>query len=202
MSRKKVSGVLKKFRLDPGYILAGGGMEKRKNVEGVIRAYKIILEKNKNLHFAPKIPKLMVYGKLLPGLSLATDVEKLANELNLKKQIRFLGNVRQEDLPAVFSGALMFVYPSFYEGFGLPPLEAMSLAVPTIVSKKSSLPEVCRDAALYCDPSDPRDIAMVMKKILLEKDLRKTLSERGKERAKKFSWKKFTEKMMNVIHEL
>lgn len=200
VSQVKNSKVLKKYKLTPGYIYTGGGLEVRKNTEGVIRAYKFLLDKNKNLHFTHEMPKLVISGKLLPELApLVTDAEKLVKELNLTKQVKLLDFVKQEDLPAIYKNALMFVYPSNYEGFGMPVLEAMSQGVPTITAKTSSLPEVGGDSVLYSDPDDFHDIAMVMKNVLINKDLRETLSQRGKERSKNFSWEKFVKKLLNVI---
>lgn len=194
--------VLKKYKLKPGYIFAGGGMELRKNIEGVIRAYKILLEKNKNLPFVESMPRLVVYGKLLPDLSLATDAEKLVRELNLKKNVRFLGSVEQKDLPALFKNASFFIYPSHYEGFGLPVLEAMSQGTPVITAKNSSLPEIGLDATLYCHSNDTREIALVMKKVLSDRHLREILSQRGRERAKFFSWDKFMKKFYEAIENI
>lgn len=200
---KKSAQVLKKYGLKPGYILSGGGYEIRKNVAGAVRAYKILLEKNKKLHFFHEMPPLAIYGKILPQkLSLATDIIKLTKELNLTEHVFLLDIVAQKDMPAIFSEASVFVYPSYYEGFGMPPLEAMSTGTPTIVSKSSSLPEVGSDSVLYFHADDPEDIAMVMKNVLANKDLRDTLSQRGRERAKNFSWEKFTQKIINVIGEL
>lgn len=197
---EKISKVLKKYRLKPGYILAGGGLEVRKNVKGVIRAYNYLCKRNKNEHFIHEMPKLVVYGKLLPQLApLVTDGEKLARELNLTKQIKFLDMVPQENMPALFSQAQMFVYPSHYEGFGLPVLEAMNQGVPVITSKTSSLPEVGGDSVLYCHADDIGDIAMVMKNVMMNKDLRENLSRRALERAQRFSWEKFIEKWLNII---
>ena len=203
VSQKESARVLKKYKLKPGYILAGGGYEKRKNVAGVVQAYKIILERNNNLHFIREIPRLVIYGKIFPpNVSLATDIVKLVRELNLTERVVLLDMVPQRDMPAVFANAEMFVYPSFYEGFGMPPLEAMSVGTPTIVSKISSLPEICSDAALYCHADDPKDISQVMQNVLIHKDLRETLSRRGKDRAERFSWDVFTEKMVSVISDL
>lgn len=195
--------ILKRYKLKPGYILSGGGMEVRKNVEGVIRAYKVLLEQNKNLHFIPEMPLLVIYGKLLPDLwPLATDAEKLIKELNLTGQARLLDMVPQKDLPTLFSEALLFVYPSHYEGFGMPVLEAMNVGTPVVTGKNSSLPEVGGDAVLYCNSEDIHDIAMVIRNVLINKDLRETLSRRGEERAKIFSWDKFSKKILDIIRTI
>ena len=197
---KITSMILKKYHLKPGYVLAGGGLEVRKNVEGSIRAYDYLYKKNKKEKFISEMPKLVVYGKLLPQLApLATDGEKLARELNLTKQIKFLDVVPQHDMSAIFSEAIMFVYPSHYEGFGMPVLEAMNQGVPVVTSKNSSLPEVGSDGVLYCQDDDIHDIASVMKNVLLNKNLREALSCRAKMQAEKFSWDKFVEKFLNIV---
>ena len=123
-------------------------------------------------------------------------------ELNLTQSVKLLDFVEQEDLPAIYKNALMFAYPSKYEGFGLPVLEAMNQGKPVITSKTSSLPEVGGDSVLYCDPEDVYDLAMVMKNVLINKELRETLSRRAKERVKNFSWDKFVEKVLNIVGNL
>jgi glycosyltransferase involved in cell wall biosynthesis len=203
VSEEKNKRVLKKYRLESGYILAGGGYEVRKNVEGVIRAYKLLIGQNKSSRFIHKLPSLVIYGKLIPELApLATDAEKLIRELDLTKQVRLLDLVPQNHMPALFNNASMFVYPSHYEGFGMPPLEAMNMGLPVIISKVSSLPEIGGDSVLYCNPDDPRDIAMVMRNVMLNKELRDTLSRRAKEKAAHFSWNKFAQKILNIIENL
>ena len=203
ISNEQSAKVLKKYKLKPGYIFAGGGYEVRKNAAGVIHAYKILYERNKKENFIYELPKLAIYGKLIPQLApLATDAEKLIKELNLTKQIKLLGMTAQKDMPALFSNASMFVYPSYYEGFGMPVLEAMNLGTPVIAGKTSSLPEVGLDSILYCHPDDPEDIAMVMKNLLVKKHLRDDLFRRGLERAKIFSWEKFVGKILNIIENL
>jgi glycosyltransferase involved in cell wall biosynthesis len=191
--------VLKKYKLMPGYILAGGGMEIRKNVEGVVRAYKVLMERNKVAHFFENMPRLAIYGKLMPDLPLAIDVESLVKELNLTQHVSLLGAVPQADLPALFRNAAVFVYPSKYEGFGMPVLEAMSQGTPVIAGKNSSLPEVGMDSILYTHVDDSREIAIVMKKVLGDRQLRQTLSRRGRERAKSFSWDRFTKHFYHII---
>lgn len=192
--------VLKKYKLKPGYVLNGGGLEVRKNAEGAIRAYNYLLEKNKKEKFIDELPKLVVYGKLLPQLApLVTDAEKLVKELNLTKQVRLLDAVPQKDLPALYKNCSVFVYPSFYEGFGLPVLEAMNQGKPVITAKTSSLPEVGLDSVLYSDPDDIREMADTMKKVLLDENLRETLSQKAKARAQQFSWDRFVEKTLNLI---
>lgn len=200
VSEKNIQKVLKKYKLSPGYILNGGGMEVRKNTEGVIRAYHILWERNKKEKFIDELPKLIIWGKLLPQLApLTTDAEKLAKELNLAKQIKLLDAVPQNDLPALYKNCSVFIYPSFYEGFGLPVLEAMSQGKPVITSKNSSLPEVGLDSILYCDPDNIQEMAKMLKKVLLDENLRELLSRKAEIRAKEFSWEIFVKKTINVI---
>lgn len=203
ISEETSKKILKKYKLKPGYIYNGGGLEVRKNAEGVIRAYKYLLEKNKNEHFVQEMPKLVISGKLMPQMApLVVDVEKLSRELNITQQIQILDFVPQKDLPALYKNAAMFVYPSHYEGFGLPVLEAMNIGTPVVTAKNSSLPEVGIDGVLYCNADDHKDIAMVMKNVLINPKLRETLSKRGKARAQEFSWEKFIAKIFNITKSL
>ncbi len=202
VSEKRKERIMAKYDIKRGYIYAGGGMEVRKNIEGVIRAYGFLLEKNKQEHFLNHFPDLVVSGKLLPQLApLITDAEKLVRELNLVSHVKLLDFVPQEDLPALYSGASVFVYPSFYEGFGIPILEAMNQGVPVVTARNSSLEEVGGDAVQYCHPDNISDIAGAMKNILLNKKHREELIRRGKERSKYFSWDKFTDKMIEYFSE-
>jgi len=202
VSEEKSRKVMEKYDLVPGYLYTGGGLEKRKNTEGLIHAYKMLLERNKKEHFIHDFPDLVVSGKLMPQLApLILDIEKLVRKLNFTQHIHILDFVPQEDLPALYKNAEVFVYPSLYEGFGLPVLEAMNQGTPVITAKNSSLPEVGWDSVLYCDPKDVEDLAMTIKNALINKKLRTTLSVRGKERARNFSWDKFAEKMLNIVNE-
>lgn len=203
VSELKSKKILKKYGLKKGYIYSGGGLEMRKNIEEIIHSYKVLLESNKKTHFIKDFPQLVISGKLMPELSpLVTDAERIVKEMNLTKQVKLLDFVPQEDLPALYSNALVFVYPSLYEGFGLPVLEAMNMGTPIIASKKSSLPEVGRDAVLYCDPKDTSDIMMVLRNVIINEHIRDELRRRGKERAKNFSWEGFIEKLFRTIENI
>ena len=189
--------VMEKYHLSPGYLYSGGGLEMRKNVEGVLRAYRALLDREKTDHLAPGTPPLVISGKLLPQLSpLVTDVERLVRELDLTPFVRLLDEVPQRDLPALYAGARLFLYPSLYEGFGLPVLEAMSVGTPVVTSKGSSLPEVGKDAVLYCRPDDVNDMAATIRNALARRDLREALSKRGRERSKLFSWNNFADRLL------
>jgi len=192
-----IASVLKKYGLQPGYIYNGGGLEIRKNTESVLRAYKFLWD-NYGQH--GWLPKLVISGKLMPELApLVLDAQKLVEELDIKNRVILLDQVPQEDLPVLYRSASVFVYPSRYEGFGLPVLEAMNQGVPVIASKTSSIPEVGSDAIFYCDPDSYEDLAMVIKNLLNNNHLKAALSMKGKERASHFSWDKFVEKTLNMV---
>ena len=128
---------------------------------------------------------------------LFTDIKKEIAGLGIEDKVKLIGFVEQKDLPALYRQCELFVLPSLYEGFGLMALEAMASGAPTAVSKTSSLPEVGGDAVLYFNPHDEEEMARVMGKVLQNPKLKPRLSEKGKESAKKFSWKKFVEKILD-----
>jgi glycosyltransferase involved in cell wall biosynthesis len=112
------------------------------------------------------------------------------------------GYVSDTELRALYENAACFVYPSFYEGFGLPPLEAMTCGCPVVVSRAASLPEVCGDAAVYCDPGDPADIARGIDQVLANSAVQEDLRRRSLERARSFSWKRAARAMLQQIEDL
>jgi glycosyltransferase involved in cell wall biosynthesis len=112
------------------------------------------------------------------------------------------GYVTNGELRALYQNAACFVYPSFYEGFGLPPLEAMACGCPVVVSRAASLPEVCGDAAVYCDPHSDRDIAEAMERVMNDVSLRDNLRRKGTEHSARFTWKQSAESMLKVIEKV
>lgn len=200
VSETESKKILGKYQLTPGYIYFGGGLEMRKNVQSLLAAYKLLSETYGEKDW---LPNLVISGKLMPGLApLITDVEKLVETLELKGKVKILNFVPQEDCPALYKNAAVFVRPSLYEGFGLPELEAMNQGTPVIAAKTSSVPEVGSDSILYCDPHSKEDIAMVIKNVLTNEHLQASLSLKGRERSKHFSWEKFVQKVANIIKEL
>lgn len=127
------------------------------------------------------------------------DLPALAERLGIGARVRFLGFVSDEELAALYAGAEAFVFPSLYEGFGIPPLEAMACGCPVIVSDRASLPEVCGEAAIYVDPDRVDAIAEAMGRVVAEPALRAGLRERGLERAAQFSYRQAAGEILSVL---
>jgi len=175
------------------YILSVGTFEPRKNLATAISAYAQLPES-----IRAEIPLVIAGMK-----GWRTDgLDKAVAALIEKGQIRRLGYVPDEALPALYSGARAFVYPSLYEGFGLPPLEAMACGAPVIVSNRSSLPEVVGDAGLQVDALDVDGLAEAMNRLVEDGGLRASLGQRGIERARDFSWRRCAEETLAVYRKV
>ena len=195
----EAASVLNKFGLSPGYIYHGGGFHDRKNAKGVLEAYRQLLDEHLERPFMPVFPPLVISGGLpKAGTTFSSNPEVDAKRLGIEDRVIFIGKVSQEDLPAIYKGASLFVFPSYYEGFGMPVLEAMCQGVPVVTANSSSLPEVGGDAALYCDPAKSDEIAAAMRRILTDAGLRHTLSERAVRRAHTFSWEPFVRDLLRL----
>jgi glycosyltransferase involved in cell wall biosynthesis len=186
--------VMKKYALEPGYIYHGGGLEIRKNAERLLRAYAELRRNRKD------VPLLVISGKVFPASNkLATDVRGLVCEIGLEESVVVLGFVLDEDLPALYHSATFFIYPSLYEGFGLPVLEAFVSGTPVLAGRAGSVPELAGDAALLVDPESEDAIRHGMEQLLNDTVLRESLSEKGRIRAKDFSWGTFTGKIIDCL---
>ncbi|PIX89920.1 MAG: hypothetical protein COZ29_02710 [Candidatus Moranbacteria bacterium CG_4_10_14_3_um_filter_45_9] len=201
ISSERISAVLKKYDLTPGYIYHGGGLEIRKNAGMLLRAYARMI-KNPLISLETKMPILVISGKIFDTKNkLATDVVGLIQALQLQKDVKLLGFVPDEDLPALYSGSLFFVYPSLYEGFGLPVLEALCMHTPVLSSDTSSLHEVGGQAVLYTNPKDIDAMSHQMKRLISDEALRKTLISQGAVQTLQFSWEKTVQKISALITE-
>ena len=182
--------VMQRYKLTPGYIYHGGGLEVRKNARGLLRAYAKLRAKGAVKSF---LPPLVISGMIFPETNKrATPVRTVATELGIVDEVRMLDFVTQADLPALYCNALFFVYPSYYEGFGLPVLEALRMGTPVLVADNSSLPEVAGEAGLYIDAENSNSIASGMERLLTDPFLRKSLSGKAVVQQALFSWQKFT----------
>lgn len=185
----KDNKILEKYGIFGRYIFYVGGFDFRKNIPGFLKAYKKLIERYEINNI-----NLVLGGEDKSEYSpLFTDIKGEIENLGLEKKVELIGFVEQKDMPALYRQCELFVLPSLYEGFGLMALEAMASGTPAAVSKTSSLPEVGGDAVLYFNPYDEEEMARVMGKILQNPKLKHHLSKKGKERAKKFTWKKFVE---------
>lgn len=191
VSDKTVQEVLTRYSLTRGYIYHGGGLEMRKNTRAVLESYATLREKRRDLPF------LVISGHIHDRKNpLATDIRGLIGEYHLEDSVKLLGRVPEEDLPALYRGASMFVYPSYYEGFGLPPLEAFSQETPVIASRKAALPEVCSAGAVFIDLDQSQDIVAALEKFLDDVSLRETLGRAGKMSLEKFSYTQFVDTVL------
>lgn len=188
-SHNEDNQTLEKYGVFGRYIFYIGGFDSRKNIPALIRAFKILRER-----YDIRDIRLVLAGEDKSRFShLFTDIKKGVKGLGLEENVKLVGFIEQKDVPAFYRQCELFVLPSLYEGFGLMALEAMASGAPAVVSKSSSLPEIGGDAVLYFNPYDEEEMARVMAKILRNDKLKRTLSQRGKERVQKFSWKKFVE---------
>ncbi len=189
-----------KYKLPYKFVLYLGTIEPRKNIVAIVRAYNQLQEyaKKYNLEEFTKY-KLVIAGEK-GWLSSRIFSEIAASPY--KNSIRMINFVEDEDKVYVYNLASLFVYTSFFEGFGFPPLEAMKCGVPVITSNNSSIPEVVGDAGIMIDPDKPYEIFQAMREILSSKELQMKLRKEGLERAKQFEWKKTAEKTLDVFLSL
>ena len=191
--RKLLGALQKKYKMDASYILNVGTLEPRKNVRRLIEAYALLPP---NLR---REVQLVIAGG--EGW-LSSDLGMVVRRLGLSDRVRFLGYVRDEELVTLYSFAELFVYPSLYEGFGLPVVEAMACGAPVISSNRSSIPEVAGKATVLVNPEDVLELACAMEVLLEKPEYRRKLSKLGLERAQEFSWKKTAEQTLAVYQEL
>jgi glycosyltransferase involved in cell wall biosynthesis len=177
-----------RYNITAPFILYVGTLEPRKNIPTLIKAfYKI---KKSGIDY-----KLVIAGKRGWDYKEIFDIIK---NLRLQTDVIFTGYVPEEDLPILYNAADLFVYPSLYEGFGLPPLEAMACGTPVITSNVSSLPEVVGGAGVMVDPNCVDGLAKELNEVLKNDDLRKDLRAKGLERAKMFSWNKTAKETLSI----
>src|ERR1044072_2119059 len=195
MDNRELQRVRHNYGIDGEYILSVGSIQPRKNLARLVRAFASLRESGS----ADKLPKLVLVGKCA---WLYDETLRALDETNIKDAVILTGYVPETDLPALYSGALCFVYPSYFEGFGLPPLEAMKCGAPVIVGNKTSLPEVVGDAALAVDPFDVDAIAGAIRRLINDSALRYELSIKGQDRPKKSDWRETAKKTLTVYNEV
>jgi glycosyltransferase involved in cell wall biosynthesis len=194
----QIDAVRRKYALPDKFILYLGGFDQRKNVRVVIQAFARL----RDLHAQGF--RLVLGGKILGANSeFFPNPHRIARDAGLPDDaIQSIGWVEEDDKPALYSSAIAFAFASVYEGFGLPPLEAMACGTPVICSSASSLPEVVGDAAITIDPNDVDAWAEAMRVVLTDDARRSEMRERGIAQAKKFSWRKCAEETLAVYNSI
>lgn len=175
-------------RISGPFILYVGSFDRRKNTASLLRAYSRLVQRGAEHMLVLAARKGYQYR----------SIEKLVTELSLTDRLILLDFVPRQYLPYLYNLADLFVFPSLYEGFGLPVLEAMACGVPVIASNRTSLPEVVGDAGILVNPENPDELASAMSKVLGDSELRATLSKKGIERARLFSWEDAARKVIEI----
>jgi glycosyltransferase involved in cell wall biosynthesis len=183
---------LRRLGINFPYVMFLGNLTRRKNIELALRGFAQVAEQFPDLHFVIAGPKLF----------RETPIGALADELGISERLILPGAVGDADLPALYSGARAFLFPSFYEGFGLPVLEAMACGTPVITSTASSLPEVAGDAALLVDPNRLDEMASALTRLLMDEALRESLRTRGLAHAARFTWAETARRTADVYRAM
>jgi len=185
-----------KVGLPQRYLLYLGGFDQRKNLSALLRAFALLVNRQAQA-------RLVVAGQL-PGRDspLFPDPGRLVGELGIKERVIFTGWVAEDDKPALLRGAVAFVFPSLYEGFGLPPLEAMACGTPVIASNRSSLPEVVGEGGILVEPTDVEALAEALEVLWVDDALRAELRQRALAQAARFSWKQTAQETLAVYRKL
>ncbi len=191
-SPHQINRVLERHGLSAGYLLFVGPSDKRRNLSRLLHAYA-------GLRREGRCPPLVVVGAAQAEENgLGSDLRRLG----LDGRVRFLGRIPDQELAALYSGAGLFVFPTLYEGFGLPALEAMACGAPVVCSNAASLPEVVQDAALLVDPTDVTALAGALERGLRDQSLREEMREKGLARARQFSWQRTARETLEVYRQV
>jgi len=191
----RLSATCQKYGLPESYLLYLGGFDQRKNVPTLLKAFAQLVKDSKAF--------LVIAGRLPEkGSDFFPDPRPIVQELGIGKRVVFTGWVPEEDKPALYSGARALVFPSLYEGFGLPPLEALACGTPVIASNRGSLPEIVGDGGLLLEPDDVERLAEAMEKLLNDDTLWGDLRQKGLAHASRFSWEKTAQETLAVYREI
>jgi glycosyltransferase involved in cell wall biosynthesis len=190
---EEVVRVRERFQLNDPFVLYTGNIKPHKNVERLIDAFYRLRRGG------PDNLRLLIIGD---EISKYPTLRRAVHRYMLHKHVRFLGFVPDRTLAVLYRLAAVFAFPSLYEGFGLPPLEAMASGTPVVTSNVSSLPEVVGDAAVLIDPYDPDAIAAGLRRVLEDEDLRADLRARGYRRAREFSWERSVARIREIYGEV
>lgn len=192
-----IARVREKYRVPEKYVLyVGGFYDPRKNLPVLLDAFHRFRSEYGGEEYS------LILAGSLPGENILLEIRRAVRERRLEGHVLLPGYVQDGDLPALYSGSALFVYPSLYEGFGLPVLEAMACGAPVIASNISSLPEVVGDAGILVDPASSKDIAAAMGRIVSEATLAMQLKERGLKRAAELSWERTALQTLEIYQKV
>jgi glycosyltransferase involved in cell wall biosynthesis len=190
--------VLERYQIDYPFILYSGRIRPHKNVPRLVEAFAVVKGRLES-HPAFKELRLIIIGD---EITTHPEVRRAVIQTRMEQCVRFLGFVPFDTLKMFYASASAFIFPSLYEGFGLPPLEAMASGTPVIASKLSSLPEAVAEAAMLINPENVFDMARGIEEVLLDDNLRATLVEQGYARARQFNWRRTAEQVLEVYREV
>ncbi len=186
--------IREKYALPQKFILYVGNLSPHKNVQGLIKSYAALPSNMRKKY------------KLVMGASRSdkyfSHVEEVIRKMELTQDVVFTGFIEHEDLPAVYNMGSLFAFPSFYEGFGLPPLEAMACGSPVVSSGTSSMPEVLGDAALFFNPYHVEEMSLVIRQMLEDENMRNKFRLKGLERAKFFTFEKMASRILDIFESV
>jgi glycosyltransferase involved in cell wall biosynthesis len=191
-AEEEIARVRERYQLNDPFVLYAGNIKPHKNLERLIEAFHML--RRGDLEHV----KLLIIGD---EVSKYATLRRAVHRYKLHKHVRFFGFVPDETLAVLYRLASVFVFPSLYEGFGLPPLEAMASGTPVVTSNVSSLPEVVGDAALLVDPYEPEAIAQAMREVLTDQALRESLVRKGLARVGLFSWDRSVRRVREIYEE-
>lgn len=182
------TGILARYGLRPGFLFSVGRLNERKNITRLLEAYACLRRRGATL-------PLVIGGKPDGGVESGQRASEATD-------VRWMGLIPNEDLPAFYSGAAAFIYPSLFEGFGLPVLEAMACGTPVVTSDRAALPELATDAALLVDPEDVGALADAMERVLTDTALAQELRQRGMARSQRFTWAETAARTLAIYREV
>ena len=189
--------IMERYQIDYPFLLYAGNIRRHKNVPRLVEAFAVVREQLAS-HPVYAGLRLVIIGDTI---SQYPTVRQTVIKSRVEQMVRFLGFVPFETLRCFYESAAAFVFPSRYEGFGLPPLEAMACGTPVVTSNVSSLPEVVGDAALLVNPENVFDIARGIRDVLLDETLRAELIRRGREQAARFSWSRTARQVLEIYQD-
>ena len=187
-----------RYQVNYPYLLYAGTIRAQKNIPRLVEAFAVLRD-DLATHPVYKNLRLVIIGD---ELSKYPEVRRAVIQSKMEHLVRFLGFVPIETLRAFYKSAAAFVFPSLYEGFGLPPLEAMACGAPVVTSNSSSLPEVVGEAAMIVNPENVFDIARGIREVLLDEGLRRRCVQQGLQQLKRFSWKQTAEQVIETYHQV